>query len=70
MKLLRYGRSMDRHSLPTPRHIELLQRLTAIQHPSLLRLMLVYPMVFEPMNPSDGTLEQVLGVPPLVGKHR
>ncbi|KAG1653842.1 hypothetical protein FOA52_008642 [Chlamydomonas sp. UWO 241] len=47
LKVLQSGSAVDRHTVLSAPHYQLLLQQTALAHPNLLRLLMVYPAVYE-----------------------
>ena len=77
---MRSGGLLDLRSLPSKRHCDLLMKLAEVRHPNLMRILMVYPIVYELLNDQQGIMARshhvaharptFTGVPPKKGKHR
>ena len=74
---MRCGGLLDLRSLPSQRHCDLLMKLAEVSHPGLLRILMVYPIVYELIQDKKGEAgvaaashPQFTGVPPKKGKYR
>ena len=77
MQVLRCGGLLDFRALPSQRHCDLLMNLAEINSPHLVRILMVYPIIYELIQEhrgilgSTGTSKPIFtGVPPKKGKYR
>ena len=70
-------RHSDPLDSPTSRHCNLLHKLSEISHPNLLRVLMVYPVIYERVVERQGilggasvALPQITGIPPKQGRFR
>jgi hypothetical protein len=66
--------TFDSRPCISPRHLKLLQRLSDISHPNLVRLLMVFPAVFEitqgERSLRDDPRTQITGIQPRRGKFK
>lgn len=72
LQVMRSGGLLDLRSLPSQRHCELLLKLAEVSHPGLVRILMVYPIVYELLQDqkAGAARPQFTGVPPKKGKYR
>ena len=76
-QVLRCGGLLDLRALPSERHCDLLMRLAEISSPHLVRILMVYPVIYELIQENKGVMGNTgtskpifTGVPPKKGKYR
>ena len=75
---MRHSDPLDSLSLPSSRHCDLLHKLSEMcHHPNLMRILMVYPVIYERvverrgvLGGASAALPQITGIPPKQGRFR
>ena len=76
MQVMRHVDCLDLQSFPSRGHCDLLLKLAEVSHPNLVRILMVYAIIYERVTEKRGVLgctpmaklPQLTGIPPKQGK--